>query len=310
MSILFYCAGDNGDSIFNELKRNLHAHTITKWPDCPDKSQVTTAIVWQPPSDFFDGLSNLQHVLSVAAGVDHLLNHPGLPEHVDVVRLTDAGMAQPMAEFVLYGVLHAQRQMCALNTAQRKQQWQHEFKPLPSDQIHVGILGAGELGLVAAKRLIANHYAVSCWSRSAKQIDNIAHYVGKEGLDEMLPTVNVLVCLLPLTSSTCNIMNAELLAKLPKQAFVINPGRGDHLDEQALLNALDSNHLSGALLDVFKTEPLPQSHAFWTHPRIVVTPHVAAPTHAGGAVVQLVSSVQSLENGVAPKGLVNRSHGY
>ena len=268
------------------------------------------AIVWQPPTDFFDSLSSLKHVLSIAAGVDHLLNHPGLPEHVDVIRLTDAGMSGPMADYVLYGVLHAQRQMCALNTAQRQQQWQHELKPHSASKMHVGILGAGELGLVAAKKLLVNHYTVSCWSRSKKELRNITHFVGKDGLDEMLSTTNVLVCLLPLTKDTSGIINAALLAKLPSQAFVINAGRGDHLDEQALLDALDSGQLSGALLDVFNTEPLPASHAFWTHPQVVVTPHVAAPTQAEGAVTQLVDSVISLEKGVNPRGWVDRTQGY
>ncbi len=310
MSILYYCAGDTDDAIYNEIKQKLPTHTITKWPDCPDKSRVTMAIVWQPPTDFFDSLSNLKHVLSIAAGVDHLLDHPGLPKHVDVIRLTDAGMSGPMAEYVLYGVLHAQRQMCALNMAQRQQQWQHELKPKPADSMHVGILGAGELGLVAAKRLLVNQYSVSCWSRSEKELQSINHFAGEDGLDKMLSTTNVLVCLLPLTKDTSGILNAELLAKLPSQAFVINAARGDHLDEQALIDALDSGHLSGALLDVFKTEPLPASHAFWAHPQIMVTPHVAAPTQAKGAVAQLVESVTLLEKGVKPKGWVNRTQGY
>ena len=123
MKILYYCSDDTDNHIFNALQLKLPEHQIDQWPDCNDRSQVTAVIVWQPPAEFFDGLVNLKYVLSIAAGVDHLLNHPGLPATVEIVRLTDAGMAKPMAEFVLYGALHAQRKMTALALAQRQRQW-------------------------------------------------------------------------------------------------------------------------------------------------------------------------------------------
>jgi len=310
MSILFFCSGDRDNQILISLRAALPNHTIYAWPDCEDKASIDTAIVWQPPVTFFDGLVNLKHVLSIAAGVDHLLNHPGLPSNVNIVRLTDAGMAEPMAQFVLYGVLHAQRQMTALAQAQRNKQWRHEFGPLNAANFHVGILGAGELSLVAAQRLVNNGYKVSCWSRSVKTLEGITHYDGEAGLDDMLPTVNALVCLLPLTEQTRHILDASLFAKLPDGAYLINPGRGDHLDESALLAALDSARLSGALLDVFSTEPLPTSHPFWSHPNIIVTPHVAAPTDVEGAIEQLATSVAQLEKGETPRGAVDRAHGY
>lgn len=310
MSVLYFCSGDTENRILAALQAALPAKNIAAWPHCEDKASITTAIVWQPPADFFDGLVNLKQILSIAAGVDHLLTHPGLPKNIDIVRLADAGMAQPMAQFVLYGVLHAQRQMSALAEAQRNKHWAHELGPLPADQFHVGILGAGELSLVAAQRLLDNGYKVSCWSRSAKQLDNISHFSAEQGLNEMLPGINALVCLLPLTNETRGIINASLLAKLPDNAFLINPGRGDHLDEQALLDELNSGRLSGALLDVFSTEPLPESHPFWVHPNIIVTPHVAAPTEVTGAVKQIVESLNLLENGEKPRGLVNRDVGY
>lgn len=310
MSVLYFCNGDTDNRILAALQAALPAKSIAAWPHCEDKASITTAIVWQPPADFFDGLVNLKQILSIAAGVDHLLTHPGLPENIDIVRLADAGMAQPMAQFVLYGVLHAQRQMSALAEAQRNKHWAHELGPLPADQFHVGILGAGELSLVAAHRLLDNGYKVSCWSRSAKQLENITHFSAEQGLNDMLPNINALVCLLPLTNETRGIINASLLAKLPDNAFLINPGRGDHLDEQALLDELNSGRLSGALLDVFSTEPLPKTHPFWVHPNIIITPHVAAPTDVAGAVKQIVESLNLLENGEKPRGLVNRDVGY
>lgn len=310
MRILYYCSDDTDNRILKALQHQLPEHQIDQWPDCDDRTQVSAAIVWQPPAEFFDGLENLKYVLSIAAGVDHLLTHPGLPATVEIVRLTDAGMAQPMAEFVLYGALHAQRKMTALALAQRNQQWRHDIKPHLANEFRIGILGAGELGQVAAKRLLDNHYAVSCWSRSAKNLPGIQHYAGDTGLNEMLPTVQALVCLLPLTNETRGIINASMLSKLPRDAYVINPGRGDHLDETALIEAVNSGHISGALLDVFSAEPLPESHPFWRHPNITVTPHVAAVTSMPEAVEQIVESLKAFERGEKPRGLVNRELGY
>jgi len=310
MSILFFCRNDTDDQVLSALRKALPEHSIAVWPNCKDKDSITTAVVWQPPTEFFDGLVNLKQVLSIAAGVDHLLDHPGLPDNVDIVRLTDAGMAEPMAQFVLYGVLHAQRQMTALAQAQSLKSWRHDLSPIPTHNLRIGVLGAGELSLFAAKRLVDNGYNVSCWSRSPKTLEHIKHFAGEQGLDDMLPTVNVLVCLLPLTNETHGILNASLLAKLPDNAYLINPGRGDHLVEDALLAELNSGRLSGALLDVFSTEPLPESHAFWEHPAIIVTPHVAAPTDVGGAVEHMANSVKVLESGAKPRGLVDRNSGY
>lgn len=310
MRILYYCSDDTDNRIFQALQHELPEHQIDQWPDCDDCTQVSAAIVWQPPAEFFDGLVNLKYVLSIAAGVDHLLTHPGLPATAEIVRLTDAGMAQPMAEFVLYGALHAQRRMTALALAQHNQQWRHDIKPHLANEFRIGILGAGELGQVAAKRLLDNHYAVSCWSRSAKNLPGIQHYAGNTGLNEMLPTIQALVCLLPLTNETRGIINASMLSKLPRDAYVINPGRGDHLDETALIEAVNSGQISGALLDVFSTEPLPESHPFWRHPNITVTPHVAAVTSMPEAVEQIVESLKAFEQGEIPRGLVNRALGY
>lgn len=310
MKILYFCSDDTNGHILTALRQSLPEHEIIKWPECDSPAEITTVIVWQPPTEFFDGLVNLQNVLSVAAGVDHLLNHPGLPDNVKIVRLTDAGMAQPMAEYILYGVLHAQRRMTELSCAQRNKQWRHDLKPHLANQFRVGILGAGELGLVAAQRLRDNHYPVSCWSRTEKQLSGIQHYAGSAGLDAMLPTVQVLVCLLPLTSETRGIINSTLLNKLPQNAYLINPGRGDHVNEKDLLAALDSQQISGALLDVFSEEPLPDTHALWTHPNVIVTPHTAALTSIPEAVEQITQSLATLAKGEKPLGLVDREQGY
>lgn len=310
MSILFYCSDDDNNDILDSLRRKLPHESIEQWPNCENPAAITTAVVWQPPAEFFDGLSSLENVLSIAAGVDHLLQHPGLPDSVNVVRLTDAGMAGPMSDFVLYGVLHAQRRMTELGNAQRAKQWQHNNKPHKASRFRVGILGAGTLGIVSAKRLALNGFPVGCWSRTSKQLDGITHYCGENGFNELLSNSDVLVCLLPLTEQTRHIINGSVLSRLPANAFLINPGRGGHVDEQALLHALNTNQLSGALLDVFETEPLPPNHPFWTHDKVVVTPHVAAPTDIDGAIEQISNSIEELKSGKLPNGLVDRGLGY
>lgn len=310
MSILYYCEDDTNGAILKALRERLPTHNIEAWPECENPQAITKAIVWQPPADFFNNLSSLKQVLSIAAGVDHLLDHPGLPNDVSIIRLTDAGMAEPMADFVLYGTLHAQRRMTDIAIAQRNASWQHELKPLGKSRLKVGILGAGEMGRVAAHKLLSNGYSVACWSRSPKPASELTHYSGNDGLDILLSTSNVLVCLLPLTPNTKHIINTTSLSKLPKNAFLINAGRGGHVDEQALLDMLNNGHLSGALLDVFESEPLPASSPFWGHEKVLVTPHVAAPTDIEGAIEQIAQSIELLDNKQTPPGTVDRTVGY
>lgn len=266
-----------------------------------------------PPPEFFDNTPNLHTVYAFSAGVDSILKHPGLPENTAIIRLRDAGMAQQMAEYALYGVLHSQRQMGMQRLAQSNRQWaQNAIRAIAAADTRVGILGAGALGLHVAKRLALNGYPVCCWSRSAcaVNIERLTCVHGPEALGDFLQTSHVLVCLLPLTAATTGILDASLFDQLPQGAFLINPGRGDHLNETDLLGALDSGQISGALLDVFSTEPLPQNHPFWNHPAIIITPHVAAQSLASESVNQIVNSIQMVDRGEVPDGLVDRSRGY
>lgn len=314
MNILFYCKGDDG-GILQSLRDRLPEHQLIDWankPDNFDPAAVTAAITWKPPAEFFDGLSSLEHVHAFSAGVDHLLQHPGLPEHVCIVRLLDAGMAEQMAEYALYGILHSQRCMAALRQAQDRAEWQQKVAARPRSDMHVGVLGAGALGLHVASSLSMIGYPVSCWSRTARSSPDgrIRMLHASESLPEFLSRCRVLVCLLPLTDATTGILDADLFARLPRGAFLINPGRGAHLVEQDLLQALESGQLGGALLDVFDTEPLPADHAFWHHPDILITPHVAAQSLEQESIDQIVANVRRIEAGERPSGIVDRELGY
>lgn len=276
-----------------------------------DRDSIEAAIVWIPPDDFFDDLPNLRHVYALAAGVDQLLRHKGLAQHVQLVRLQDAGMAVQMSEYVLYGVLRAQRHFHRFDVAQKQIEWIQDLPIVRACDTRVGILGAGVLASAAAGRLRLNGYTVGCWSRSHKQLpDGIGHVHGKDALPDFLAACDVLVCLLPLTDATSNILNTRLFYQLPKGAYVINCARGQHLVEVDLLNAIDEQQLSGAMLDVFHHEPLPPNHPFWSHPQILVTPHDAAKTSEHEAVEQIMRSIMQVQRGEKPEGLVDRSTGY
>ncbi|MFK7993515.1 MAG: 2-hydroxyacid dehydrogenase [Granulosicoccus sp.] len=317
MNFLFYCQGDDGQmlSAFRQaLKTPPFSHTLLDARETiseDDRSSISAAIVWMPPDDFFDGLTNLTHVYAMAAGVDQLLKHPALPDNVKLIRLQDAGMASQMAEYVLYGTLHAQRNFHEFDVAQRQAKWVHGLPVRRSEDTRVGILGAGILGFAVASRLVLNGYPATCWSRTFKTPPTgVCQVHGADALPQFLANTDVLVCLLALTEETQGILNAQLFSQLPCGAFIINCARGKHLVDVDLLNAIDDGQLSGALLDVFHHEPLPDTHPFWKHPRIIVTPHEAARSLIDESVAQIMRSIGQVENGQKPDGLIDQSRGY
>lgn len=299
--------------MLREFQRELPAENIIQWAENTsyDKAAISAAIVWMPPVSFFDGLDNLTYIYAVSAGVDNLLHHPGLPPKAEIVRLIDAGMAVQMEEYVLYGVLMAQRGFIEYAIHQKQKKWTRGSALRSASGMRVGILGAGALGQAVARRLLNNGYPVSCWSRQAKNLpDGLQSLYGAAGFDQTLAQSDVLVCLLPLTTQTQGILNKQAFDRLPRGAFVINCARGAHLVENDLLAALDEQQLGGALLDVFLEEPLPRSHPFWNHPGIVITPHEAARSLVKESVKQTLASMRAISRGERPEGQVNRQSGY
>lgn len=296
------------------LQTGGQAHSIFDATDTSIPFQrdcIDAAICWQPPADFFDGLTNLTHVYALAAGVDQLLKHQGLPATTDIIRLQDAGMAEQMAEYVLYGVLRAQRQFHEFDVAQNNASWINAGSVQRASDTHVGILGAGVLATAVATRLRVNNYPVTCWSRTPHTLPaGIAHVNGIGQLPTFLSQCQVLVCLLALTGDTSGILNTTRFEQLPSGAFIINCARGQHVNDADLLNALDDGQLSGAMLDVFHHEPLDRSHPFWNHPRVLVTPHEAARSLPEESVAQVLTSIKQVEKGETPAGLVDRLRGY
>ncbi|HEX3952715.1 MAG TPA: glyoxylate/hydroxypyruvate reductase A [Stellaceae bacterium] len=284
-------------------------HDIRYWPDTGDLASIEYALVWQPAPGFLASLPNLKMVFGLGAGIDHVLRDPELPKHVPIVRLVDPHMGAAMSEYVVLQVLRLHRQDLDYLAAQREARWEERNQKNAAAR-PVGILGFGTLGQDAGRKLQALGFEVAGWSRSAKDVPGFATYAGPEGLHELLARSEIIVCLLPLTSETTGILNAGTFARLPRGAGLVNVGRGAHLVEEDLIPALDCGQLSGAVLDVARTEPLPPDHPFWRHPRIIVTPHVAAETNPPTAVAIFREAMRCCAAGLPIPNVVDPSRGY
>lgn len=255
---------------------------------------------WKPPAELLRKQTHLKGIINLGAGVDALLANPGLPRDVPIVKLRDAGMGPLMADYVRYGVLHFQRDFDRYLAQEADAEWR-EVPLIDKADWPVGVLGLGAIGAHVAQALAADGFPVHGWSRSPKTLDGVTCHHGDDGLPALLSEVRTLVTLLPDTASTRGIVNVDTLAQLPEGASLINPGRGTLVDEDALLDALGRGdrpgRLRGAILDAFAAEPLPASNPLWAHPRVRITPHMAAPTPVRDAADQVAELIRALENG-------------
>src|SRR5260221_7063184 len=278
------------------LGRLMPQHEIRYWPEIGDKAAIEYALVWQPEPGLLASLPNLKLIFGLGAGIDHLLRDPQLPKAVPIVRLVDPYMTDAMSEYVALSVLRLHRQDLDYLAQQRARLWEEREQKNAAER-PVGILGFGTLGQDAGRKLRALGFPVAGWSRTAKEVAGFAAFAGADGLAALAARSQILVCLLPLTAATEGILNAGLFARLPHSAGLVNAGRGGHLIEADLIPALDSGQLSGAVLDVFREEPLPPGHPFWGHPRIVVTPHIAAETHPPTAAPIIRDAIRRFPTG-------------
>jgi glyoxylate/hydroxypyruvate reductase len=309
MALLFRSTVDSAARWRAQLTRLTHELEVRVWPEIGNPAEIDYALVWRPEAGFLASLPNLKLILSLGAGVDHLLGDPRLPRHLPIVRLVDPHMTDAMSEYVALQVLRLHRRDLDYRAQQEAGIW-HEFDQKNAVERRVGILGLGELGQDAAKKLKALGFDVAGWSRSEKIVAGIGCHAGAAGLAQLLGRSEILVCLLPLTAETEGIMNASTLALLPKGAALVNAARGAHLVEEDLLAALASGQISAAVLDVFREEPLPAGHPFWRHPRIVITPHVAAFTNPATAAPIILDNIRRFEEGRPLLNRVDPARGY
>jgi len=313
MALLIVCRGMNPkryEQAFAELATDLD---VRCWPDAGDKGDFRYALAWDPPPGELKAYPNLEVIFSLGAGVEHILRDPDLPD-LPIVRLVEPNLTMRMTEYVVLHVLQHHRRMLDYQEQQRRSHWRELAQP-GADEVRVGVLGLGALGLDAAQKLAALGFQVAGWSRTPKNIPGIAHFSGEDGLDAFLARTDILVALLPLTAETQGILDRSLFAKLAKDGplpgpVLINAGRGGLHIEADIVSALEEGDLWAASLDVFEPEPLPETSLLWRHPRVVITPHNASISDERAVIRHVLRQIAAHEAGEEPQHLVDRERGY
>lgn len=310
MHILLHRADGDTAPWIADFAELLPEAEVVVWRDGAKARPCDYAVVWSPPQAILRELSEVKAVFNTGAGVDGLLKFgDALPHHVPLVRLDDAGMGVQMAEYVTHAVLRYFRRFDEYEAQARAGQW----RPLPNhrrEDFPVGVLGMGVLGARVLQALAPFGFPLRGWSRGRKEMAGVDCFSGADGLDAFLRGCRVLVCMLPLTPDTANLLDRARLSSLLPSSYLINVARGAHVAEPDLLTLIKSGHIAGATLDVFRNEPLPLQHPFWQEPRITLTPHIAAATLRRESIEQIAAKIRRLEAGQPVAGVVNRQQGY
>ncbi|EMF0718531.1 glyoxylate/hydroxypyruvate reductase GhrA [Citrobacter freundii] len=312
MDIIFYHPTFDAAWWLKALAKAIPGANVREWKP-GDNAHADYALVWHPPVEMLAG-RKLKAVFALGAGVDSILSklkaHPEmLDASIPLFRLEDTGMGLQMQEYAVSQVLHWFRRFDDYQALKEQAKWQ----PLPEytrEEFTIGIMGAGVLGAKVAESLQSWGFPLRCWSRTRKSWPGVESFAGTAELGAFLSQTRVLINLLPNTAETVGIINAGLLDQLQDGAYVLNLARGVHLNEDALLDALNGGKLKGAMLDVYSREPLPEESPLWKHPRVAMTPHIAAVTRPAEAVDYISRTITSLERGDAVTGQVDRVRGY
>ena len=308
MTLLFLSTSDDPQEWSETLRELLPELEVRVWPEIGDPMEIEAALVWKPPPGVLKAFPNLKLIQSLGMGVDHIFQDPELPP-VPVARLVDKGIIQQMAEYVTLMALDFHRRGADYRRLQDQARWQ-PLPPPDTRRCSVGVMGLGAIGAHTARVLRAVGFPVVGYSLSPRALEGMGCFAGPEGLQPFLERSRILVCLLPLTPDTEDILNGDTLGALPRGAWLINCARGGHLVEADLLAALDRGQLAGAALDVFRQEPLPPEHPFWHHPAIRITPHVAGLTTAASAAPQVAENLRRLWDGRPLLNRVDPHKGY
>jgi len=309
MRILLY----RGDGVIEPWARDFaaalpQAETVV-WEEGERVAPCDYAVLWAPTPALLDGLAGVKAIFLMGAGVDAILKFGDALPPVPIVRLGDAGMAEQMADYVAHAVLRYFRRFDDYERQAREGLW----RPLAlqdKKSFTVGVLGLGKLGVPVVRTLRQLGFPVRGWSRTPKDLPGVACYAGIDQLDAFLAGTRVLVCMLPLTPDTSNLLDRARLSQLPEGAYLINVARGALVAEPDLLALIRAGHIAGATLDVFRNEPLPAPHPFWNEPRITITPHISALTLRAEAVRQIAAKIKLLEQGETVADVVDRDCGY
>ena len=296
------------------LRAHAKGREVMAWPDAAGReADIGFACVWLPPPGLLARLENLKAIINLGAGVDRLLADPALPD-VPIARVAHADLTMRVTEYVVLHVLMHHRQELYLRESQRAKRWAPKLQ-WAANAVSVGVMGLGTLGADAADALKRLGFRVAGWSRSPKTLPGVDCFHGEQQFDAFLQRTDILVCLLPLTPETRHVLNRALFEKLNRKSplgapVLINAGRGGLQNETDILQSLDDGTLGGASLDVYATEPLPTDSPFWTHPKVVLTPHNAADTDADEISKYVADQIARFEAGGTLDNVVDRGRGY
>lgn len=306
MSMLINIPGRPLTKLIEKLSEHIDPNHLVLWPEVRDPDAIKFALVWKHNPGSLLGYRQLQGISSFGAGVDSILADQQLPD-VPIARIVDPELADNMAKFVFTMIQHHKLRLDQFQRQKANVIWKPKS---PHKGNKVGILGLGQLGIKTAELLASQGFDVAGWSRSEKQCSGIKTFTGKCGFNTVLAHSDYLICLLPLTAATENILNRTTLGHLPHNAVLINVARGEHLVDDDLIALLDTGQLDSAYLDVFRQEPLPTTHTFWPHPNIHITPHVSAVTNVETAVDQIVENYYRVMDQRPMINQIDREIGY
>ena len=276
--------------------------------DDPRASEAKIALLWKAPMKKISKLKNLESIISLGQGVDHIINNRNFSKSIRVYRIVDPYMAKSMSHWVILSILNYIRDYDGYK-AQQKNKIYKSRNFLDFKNISVGIYGIGEIGKVVAKDLTSLGFKVVGWSRTNKNFKFLENFYSKDGFNYMVENCDIHVCLLPLTRDTKNIFNKDIFSKMKKEVCFINAGRGEHLVEKDLI-AFCGNKIKLAILDVFGVEPLPKNHPFWENKNIVIWPHVSAETNVETAAKQVAKAIKLIHSGKIPEHKIDLNLGY
>lgn len=308
-ALVFYSDFDDFSIWKSALLSHVPALDVLHASEVDDPARVHFALVWKPPAGFFAGMKNLRLIVNLGAGVDSLVGRTDLPPDVPITRISDPEMARMMAGYVLFATLRHARDIPFFEQAQREGRWAYRH-PRAHAEIQVAVLGLGQLGSAAARELQRQGFAVSGWSRSAASIAGVDCFAGMQTLDTVLSKAEILVVMLPLTPDTRGLLSRERLRHLPRGAVVINVARGGLIDQVALTELLQEDHLGGATLDVFEREPLPADDPLWRMDKVLITPHLASVAIPSSAARQIAENIHRASAGEPLENLIDLSRGY
>jgi glyoxylate/hydroxypyruvate reductase A len=306
MSIAIISPGRDVSSWVKTFEKVDSEIDVQVFPNIIDKESVEVVILWQHPKGILKEFPNLKLICSMGAGVDHILSDSEIPFSMPITRIVDPGLTIPMTNYVVMATLNFQRQLFRYQTNQKLKIWDMSN---PELETRVGVMGVGALGSDVIEKLKSLQFPVFGYGNSPKSGTNYPYFHGDE-LPLFLKEVNLIICMLPLTPRTENILDMVFFRKCNKGTYIINVARGNHLVEEDLLAAIDEGIISGAFLDVFRKEPLPKEHPFWNSDKITITPHIASVTNPDSAIPQIIENYKRIKNHEPLLNKINPILGY